>query len=100
VDLTFVVLPHDTKLWSRINANTDLASHDNPNDILQNIELTESLLNEMCTIKQISEDEKKNDKNNNNQNQMMNMNMNDHPHGKDIRVMSSKFKLFNTKFTI
>jgi hypothetical protein len=85
VDLTFVLLPHDTLLRSRINSNTDLASHHNPNDIQQNIELTESLLNEMCAIKPTAKDEK-DDKKNNNQT----MKLKEHPHEKDIRAMSSK----------
>jgi hypothetical protein len=80
------MVPHNTLLWSRINANTDLASHHNPNDIQQNIELVESLMNEMCAIKPTVEEAK--DKKNNHQNQPMTMK--DHPYGKDIRAMSSK----------
>jgi hypothetical protein len=89
VDLTFIVLPNDTELWSRINENTDLASHHNPNDILQNIELTESLLNEMCAIKQIAEDEIDDKKKN------LPMNLNEHPYGKGIRAMSSMSSIRN-----
>jgi hypothetical protein len=87
VDLTFVLLPHGTLLWSRIDAKTDLASHHNPNDIQQNIELTESLLNEMCGIKQQTVEDDKN------QNQPLNLK--EHRYGKGIRALSSKCDIQN-----
>jgi hypothetical protein len=55
VDLTFVILPDDSLLWSRINANMDLASHHSVDNIASNVLLMESMLDEMCKQSQAYE---------------------------------------------